>query len=82
MVINGPVWVPPPLPAFDKQAAIARMNQEVSEKEKQKDHKDLEYFRVSGQQDEEGEEILRLPYQLKREFLGILEGLGVNQDQV
>ena len=83
--MNGPVWVPPPLPVFDRKKAKAKRNSGDLEMENNSENKDLDYFKAVGRNKEriEGEEeIMRLPYQLKREYISILVALSVKQTDV
>jgi U2-associated protein SR140 len=87
MCIGGPVWVPPPLPYFDKEKEKEKMKKinEESDKDSLKDNEDLEYFQVAGKFNhlakDEGDNI-RLPYQLKREYISILDELTVKQTDI
>lgn len=84
---GGPVFIPPPLPFFDKAKALEERNKEVSEEEESsKENEALEYFKVTGKnrsnKKTDDSEIMRLPYQLKRELLSILEDLTVKQTDI
>mmetsp|Transcript_40316 Transcript_40316/g.46256 ORF Transcript_40316/g.46256 Transcript_40316/m.46256 type:complete len:156 (+) Transcript_40316:597-1064(+) len=87
MSIGGPVWIPPPLPFYDKEEAKRKREEEVKS-EKDDEDEDTEYFRAAGRKfktlgkaDDE-EEVVRLPYQLKRELVSILNDLTVKQTDV
>lgn len=87
MCIGGPVWIPPPLPYFDREQAKLKRTKEESDKDSDKDNEELEYFKVVGSKNKfkkknDDEEITRLPYQLKRELLSILNELTVKQTDI
>jgi len=85
MSIGGPVWIPPPLPHYNKEAELAKRQKEESDKDSQKNNEDLEYFKVSGNKKfkkKDDEEIKRLPYQLKRELVGLVDNLTVKQSDI
>ena len=84
MSIGGPAWIPPPQPFYDKEAAKKKTE---AVPEKLKENEDLDYFKNvgfkrSGSKIEDEEEIVRLPYQLKRELLNILNELTVKQTDI
>jgi hypothetical protein len=84
MSIDGPIWIPPPLPFYDKEAA--KKKAEVVP-EILKENEDLDYFKNvgfkrSGSKLDDEEEIIRLPYQLKRELHNILNELSVKQTDI
>ena len=80
--MGGPVWIPPPLPHFDKEKAKAKRDLPDSDKDDMKDHEDLDYFKAVGKNRKDNDELGRLPYQLKREYLSILEELTTKQTDV
>jgi U2-associated protein SR140 len=84
MSIGGPVWIPPPLPFYDKEAAKKKL--EVVPEKEPKENEDLDYFKNAGFKRAgsklEDEEIVILPYQLKRELINILTELTVKQTDI
>lgn len=84
MSIGGPVWIPPSLPFYDKDAAKKKM--EVIPEKEPKENEDLDYFKNVGFKRTgnklDDEEIVRLPYQLKRELNNILSDLTVKQTDI
>lgn len=85
MIIAGPVWIPPPLPIFDKEKALLQQEKGESENDDKKDHEYMEYFKAANKQkpgQKEEDEKLRLPYQLKRELTTLLDELTVKQTDI
>lgn len=84
ITVGGPVWIPPPIPLYNKEDAKGKRVQK-EDSDGVKDNEDLEYFKLISKKGKTGvvdEEIVRLPYQLKREFLAILEEVTVKQTDI
>lgn len=81
--IGGPVFVPPPIPGFDKEKIKQKqLDSNDSDSELNNKNEDLDYFKLKSGSQINSAISIKLPAEIAEEFDSILNALNVHQNEI